>query len=136
MLIKNGRVLDGSGNPWVYADVLIRGDHIEAVGSLGDVAADEVIDATGFYVAPGFIDTHSHAGGALASEGLSHAVPLLVQGVTTIFANPDGGGAVDMLEQRAALLEYGLGVNVAQFVGHGSVRRAVMGDRGSGAHRG
>ena len=127
VLIKNGRVMDGSGNPWVYADVLLRGDKIEAVGPLGDVDADEVIDATGLYVAPGFIDTHSHAGGGLASEGLSHGVPLLVQGVTTIFANPDGGGPVDMPEQRAALLEHGLGVNVAQFVGHGSVRRAAMG---------
>lgn len=127
VLIKNGRVLDGSGNPWVYADVLIRGDRIEAVGDLGDVQADEVVDATGLYVAPGFIDTHSHAGPGLASEGLSHGVPLLVQGLTTIFANPDGGGPVKMPEQRTALLEYGLGVNVAQFVGHGSVRRAVMG---------
>jgi N-acyl-D-aspartate/D-glutamate deacylase len=127
VLIKNGRVLDGTGNPWVYADVLLRGDRIEAVGDLGDVVADEIVDATGLYVAPGFIDTHSHAGPGLASEGLSHGIPLLVQGITTIFANPDGGGSVDMAAQRAELMEHGLGVNVAQFVGHGSVRSAVMG---------
>lgn len=127
VLIRNGRVLDGSGNPWVRADVLLRGDRVAAVGQLGDVEADETLDATGLYVAPGFIDTHSHAGGGLASEGLSHGRPLLVQGVTTIFANPDGGGPVDLSQQRADLLEHGLGVNVAQFIGHGSVRGAVMG---------
>jgi N-acyl-D-aspartate/D-glutamate deacylase len=127
VLIRNGRVLDGSGNPWIRADLLIRGDRIAAVGKLGDVEADEVVDATGLYVAPGFIDTHSHAGGGLATEGLSHARPLLAQGLTTIFANPDGGGPVDLAEQRAALLEHGLGVNVAQLVSHGSVRRAVLG---------
>ena len=84
ILIRNGRVLDGSGNPWVYADVLIRGDRIEAVGKLGDVQADEVIDAAGLYVTPGFIDTHSHAGPGLASPGLSHGEPLLAMGLTTI----------------------------------------------------
>jgi len=127
VLIRNGRVMDGSGNPWVYADVLIRGDRIEAVGSLGDVLADEVIDATGLYVTPGFIDTHSHAGGGLASAGLSHAEPLLAMGLTTVFVNPDGGGPVDMAEQRRALLDHGLGVNAAQFVSHGAIRGAVVG---------
>lgn len=125
-LIRNGRVLDGTGNPWIRGDVLLRGDRIEAVGNLGDVRADQVVDATGLYVAPGFIDTHSHAGEGLATPGLSHARPLLVQGVTTIFANPDGGGPVDLADQRQRLLADGLGVNVAQFVSHGSVRGAVL----------
>lgn len=127
VLIRNGRVLDGSGNPWIRADVLLRGDRIEAVGDLGDVSADRVVDAEGLYVAPGFIDTHSHAGGGLATDELSHARPLLAQGITTIFANPDGGGMVDLAAQRDSLLADGLGVNVAQFVGHGSVRREVLG---------
>lgn len=127
VLIRNGRVLDGTGNPWIHADVLLRGDRIEAVGRLGNVTADLVVDATGLYVAPGFIDTHTHAGGGLATPELSHARPLLVQGLTTIFANPDGGGPVDLARQRAELLEDGLGVNVAQFVPHGSVRGAVLG---------
>lgn len=127
ILIRNGRVMDGSGNPWIRADVLIRGDRIEAVGNLGDVAADEVIDATGLYVTPGFIDVHSHAGPGLASPGLSHAEPLLAMGLTTVFVNPDGGGSLDLAEQRAELQVDGLGVNAAQLVGHGSVRRAVLG---------
>lgn len=127
VLIRNGRVLDGSGNPWIQADVLLRGDRIAAVGKLGDVRADVVVDATGLFVAPGFIDTHSHAGGGLATPELSHGRPLLAQGVTTIFANPDGGGPVDLAAQRAALLRDGLGVNVGQLVPHGSVRNAVLG---------
>ena len=127
VILRNGFVLDGAGNPWFRGDVGIRGDRIAAVGNLGDVAADLVVDATGLYVAPGFIDTHTHAGGGLATRELSHGRPLLAQGLTTIFANPDGGGPVDMAEQRADLLRDGLGVNVAQFVSHGSVRGAVMG---------
>lgn len=127
VLIRNGRVLDGNGNPWFRADVGIVGERIEAVGDLSGSSAGQVIDATGLYVAPGFIDTHSHAGGGLAGAELSHARPLLAQGVTTVFVNPDGGGSADLAEQRAELLADGLGVNVAQFVPHGAVRSAVLG---------
>ncbi len=127
VLIRNGRILDGMGNPWIVGDVLLRGDRIEAVGRLGDVKADLVVDATGLYVAPGFIDTHTHAGAALANPALAHGRPLLAQGLTTVFANPDGGGPVDLAAQRADFIRYGLGPNVAQFVPHGSVREAVMG---------
>jgi len=127
VLIKNGRVMDGSGNPWIRADVLIRGNRIEAIGQLGDIAADEVVDATGLYVTPGFIDTHSHSGPGLASPGLSHGEPLLAMGLTTVFINPDGGGSIDMAEQRADLQRDGLGVNAVQLIGHGSVRSAVLG---------
>ena len=129
VLIRNGRVMDGSGNPWMRADVLIRGDRIVALGDLGDVSVDEVIDATGLYVTPGFIDAHSHAGPGLATPGLSHGEPLLAMGLTTVFANPDGGGPIALGEQRAALERNGLGVNVAQLIGHGSVRSAVIGSQ-------
>jgi N-acyl-D-aspartate/D-glutamate deacylase len=127
VLIRNGRVMDGTGNPWVRADVLIRGDRIAAVGNLGELEADEVIDAAGLYVTPGFIDAHSHAGPGLATAGLSHGEPLLAMGLTTVFVNPDGGGPIDQGAQRAQLLRDGLGVNVAQLVPHGSVRSAVLG---------
>src|SRR6267378_3603711 len=76
VLLKNGRVFDGSGNPWIKADVAIRGDRIAAVGELAGASARQVIDAAGLYLAPGFIDTHSHAGPALATERLAHAQPL------------------------------------------------------------
>lgn len=127
VVLRNGRVLDGSGNPWFLADVAIRADRIVAVGDLGDARAGIDLDVNGLYVAPGFIDAHSHSGPGLASEGLSHAIPLLTQGITTVFVNPDGGGPTDLTRQRAALLEHGLGVNVAQLVPHGSVRREVIG---------
>jgi N-acyl-D-aspartate/D-glutamate deacylase len=127
IIIRGGRVLDGTGNPWRTVDVAIRGDRIVATGDLAGARARRVIDARGLYVAPGFIDAHSHAGGGLASPALSHARPLLAQGITTVFVNPDGGGPVDMAEQRTALLRDGLGVNVAQLVPHGSVRGAVIG---------
>lgn len=127
LILRNGRLLDGGGNPWVLGDVAIRGDRIVAVGRLGGWTAPEVVDVSGLYVAPGFIDPHSHAGGGLASEDRSHAIPQLAQGVTTVFVNPDGGGPADLAEQREELLRDGLGVNVAQLVPHGSVRREVLG---------
>lgn len=127
LIIRNGRVLDGSGNPWYYADVAVQDGQIVAVAPLEGRTARREIDATGLYVAPGFIDGHTHAGGGLATKELSAARPLLSQGITTAFVNPDGGGAVDLSDQREKLLEDGLGVNVAQLIPHGSVRRAVLG---------
>jgi N-acyl-D-amino-acid deacylase len=127
VIIRHGRVLDGSGNPWIVADVAIAGDRVAAVGALGPATAAREIDATGLYVAPGFIDTHTHAGGGLVTAALAPAVPLLSQGITTVFVNPDGGGDIDIAAQRAALLKNGLGVNVGQLVPHGSARQRVMG---------
>ncbi len=127
LLILNGRVVDGTGSPWYFADVGVDDDRIVAVGDLSGARARQVIDAEGLYVAPGFIDPHSHSSSGLVSEALSHAQPLLAQGITTVFVNPDGGGPVDLAEQRANLLEHGLGVNVAQLVPHGSIRRTVLG---------
>lgn len=127
LLIRGGRVLDGSGNPWYYADIAVSGDRIVAVGGLKSATARRVIDARGLYVAPGFIDPHSHAAEGLERADLSGAEPLLAQGVTTVLVNPDGGGPVDLAAQERALLAHGLGVNVAQLVPHGSVRRAVLG---------
>lgn len=127
LIIRNGRVLDGSGNPWYRADVAIRGDRIVAVGDLSGQRAAREIDAAGLYVAPGFIDVHTHAGEGLATAALSHGQPLLAQGITTVLVNPDGGGATDMARQRAEMQAHGTGVNVAQMVPHGSVRSRVMG---------
>jgi N-acyl-D-amino-acid deacylase len=127
VLIRNGMVLDGTGSPWFRADVALRGDRIAAVGDLSHARGLVEIDATGLMVAPGFIDTHTHAGGGLATEGLSHALPLLAQGITMVLVNPDGRSPLDLAAQREALLRHGLGVNVGQMVGHGSLREAVMG---------
>ena len=126
VLIKNGRVLDGTGNPWYRADIGIVGDRIVAMGALPGATAKTVIDAADRYVTPGFIDVHSHAGPGLATEGLRHGQPLLAQGLTTVFVNPDGGGPVDLAAQRATYEKGRIGTNVGLFVPHGSIRRAVM----------
>ena len=126
VLIRNARVLDGSGNPWLRADVGITGDRIAAVGALGAATATRTIDASDRILAPGFIDVHSHAGDGLRTPALHQGQPLLAQGVTTIVANPDGGGPIDLAAQRAALEAAHIGPNVGLLIGHGAVRSAVM----------
>lgn len=127
VVILNGRVMDGSGNPWMRADVAIRDGRIVAVGQLASTAASTTIDAAGAFVTPGFIDVHSHAAESIARAELRQARPILAQGVTTIVVNPDGGGPSDLSAQRAALETGGTGPNVALLVGHAAIRRAVMG---------
>ena len=138
MLIRGGRVLDGTGNPWFKADIGIRDGRIVAVGHLEGARADRVVDATGLYVAPGFIDIHSHAddgnariGGATirTDEVRRKAAPNVVsQGVTTVVVNQDGRSPWPISEQRSLLETQGIGPNVMMMVGHGTVRRLVMGD--------
>lgn len=127
LLITNGQLLDGSGNPWLREDLAVSGDRIVARGRLSGVKATRVIDAKGLVVAPGFIDVHSHAVGALRRPELRDARPLLAQGVTTIVGNPDGGGPIDLAAERQSLEADGIGVNVALLIGHGSVRGSVLG---------
>ena len=138
VLITNGRVFDGAGNPWIRADVGIRGDRVAAVGALAGAAATTTIDAAGRVVAPGFIDVHSHALDNITSRpatdtaafggSLREARALLAQGVTTVVGNPDGGGPLDLTQQAAQLgADGGIGVNAALLIGHATVRRAVIG---------
>ncbi len=127
VLIRGGRVLDGTGTPWVQADIAVVGDKIVAVGKLGKAQAKRVVDATGLYVTPGFIDGHSHAGPLLAKRSTGSPLALLTQGITTVFVNPDGGGPTDLIAQRRELNIAGLQVNVAQLIGHNSVRSSVLG---------
>lgn len=138
VLIRGGRVIDGTGNPWFRADVAIRDGRIAAVGTLPDATADRVIDATGRMVAPGFIDIHSHAddgsarigGATIRTDSLRRkAMPNIVaQGVTTVVVNHDGRSPWPIAEQRDRVAAQGIGANVALMVGHGEVRRQVMGD--------
>jgi N-acyl-D-amino-acid deacylase len=127
VLIQNGRVMDGSGNPWVRADVAIRSGRIVAVGHLRDATASRRIDARDRLVTPGFIDVHSHAAEGLTRPALRQARPILAQGVTSLVVNPDGGGPVDLAAQRLELEKGGVGPNVLLLIGHASVRRDVMG---------
>ncbi|MEY4939443.1 MAG: hypothetical protein RIQ93_1178 [Verrucomicrobiota bacterium] len=128
VLIRGGRVIDGAGTPWLQADIGINGDRIVAVGRLPRATAKQVIEATGLYVAPGFIDAHSHAVPGLGRAETAAAEPLLRQGVTTVLVNPDGAGPTDLVAQRRALSANGMGVNVAQMIGHNSVRSEIIGN--------
>ena len=126
LLIRNGRVLDGTGNPWLAADLGITGDRIVALGRLDNATAARTIDATGLTITPGFIDVHSHASTGLAGA-LKEGRQLIAQGLTTVVLNPDGGGPVDVGGQRSAFERGGIGINVALYTPHGSIRREVLG---------
>ena len=138
MLIHGGRVLDGTGNPWFRADIGVSDGRIVAVGILDNARAERVVDAAGRYVSPGFIDIHSHAddgsariGGSTIRTDSIHrkAAPNVVsQGVTTVVVNHDGRSPWPIRDQRSILERQGVGPNVMLMVGHGTVRREVMGD--------
>ena len=136
VLIKNGRVMDGTGNPWFPADVGIQGGRITAIGPLGDAPASRLVDATGKYVVPGFIDIHSHAddgsgprGGFRDPDPVRRSAPNLVSlGITTVVVNQDGRSPWPVADQRALLEKTGIGPNAMLLVGHGTVRRRVMGE--------
>lgn len=130
VVFRAGRILDGTGNPWYRGDVLVVDDRIVGAGVIpaGDVPANaREVDAAGLTIMPGFIDPHSHAGPGLATAELRAGEPLIRQGITTIMVNPDGGGEVDLAGQGRRLREGGIGVHVALMIGHGAVRRAVLG---------
>ena len=121
-ILRNGTVIDGSGLPPYRADVLIRGDRVAKVGDLRREKADREIDVTGLYVAPGFINIHSHASVA----ALARAENMLTQGVTTEILNADGSGAVDLSAQRTRFGD-ALALNVGTYIGFNSVWSSVVG---------
>jgi N-acyl-D-aspartate/D-glutamate deacylase len=153
--LAGGRVIDGSGRPAAPADVAVTGGTITAVGALADLQAARTIDCTGRLVTPGFIDIHSHSDWLL--PGREHGAlvePFIRQGMTTIVGGncgfspapitPENRGAAqdasrlivdDVIDLRwetmhgflDALERGGVSLNVAQLVGHGTVRAAVSG---------
>jgi len=130
VLLTGGQVLDGTGNPGIYADVAIRGGRIAAIGKRLTGRATRTIDVKGKIVCPGFIDMHSHADrGLLSEDRRRRAAPNLVtQGITTLLVNPDGGSPWPLSQQRASYERNGIGPNAALMIGHGTVRRLVMKD--------
>jgi N-acyl-D-amino-acid deacylase len=130
VLITGGRVLDGSGNPWFFADVGIRGDQIVAVGRLPGATAKRTIDAKGKVVTPGFIDIHIHAEGGLGSNDarLRAAPNMVAQGATTLVVNQCGRSPWPIAGQVEALEKLGIGTNAILLIGHGEIRGRVMGN--------
>ena len=129
VLILHGRVVDGTGAAERRADVGVRGDRIVFVGDAArrGMTARRTIDATGLVVAPGFIDPHTHTLDDLSSAERHGNVPYLMQGVTTVITNNDGGGTVDIAGTLARWTRRGIGTNGALYMPQGAVRRAVMG---------
>src|SRR5688500_15119009 len=97
IVIRDGTVIDGSGNPRYDADIGIRNGFIIAIGDLDAATATTQVDASGLFVTPGFINIHSHA----AANALPTAVNMLTQGVTTEIFNADGNSPLDVAQQMS-----------------------------------
>ena len=151
LVIRGGKVIDGTGKPAVRADVVISGSSVVSVGDASEVKGNLEWDASGKVVCPGFIDIHSHADFSLMADRRNEGA--IRQGITTVVTGNCGHGpapANDMdlakrntagfseswdvdfswgsfSEYMDALLSPGLSTNVAPLVPHGSVRLSVMG---------
>lgn len=149
VIVSNGRVVDGTGSPWFRADVAIRGGKIAKVGQCTVDQADRVIDAEGFVVSPGFIDIHQH--GEIHLVINPNAEALIRQGITTMVGGNCGWSAAPITQRNKRLVHspwwprevkptwetfndffkiyerQGVAVNVANLVGHGWIRSAVLG---------
>jgi len=125
LLIRDARVLDGTGKPAYTASVGIRAGRIAAVGDLAGLTATRTLDAQGRHLAPGFIDVHTHAEGGI--EAQPRADNFLLDGVTTIITGNCGGSVPDIAAWFQKLNALGLGINIGTLYGHNTVRTLVMG---------
>ena len=126
LVIRNARIVDGTGAPWYRGEVALRGDTIVQIAAAIEPAGARVIDAGGRVLAPGFIDIHTHARRGIFE--LPTADNYVRQGVTTLLEGPDGGSPVPLAPFLAKLDALQKSVNIGSFVGQGSVRSAVMGN--------
>lgn len=127
LLLLGGTTLDGTGSEAELHDVAVTGDRISFVGDAGaaSVEARDTVDVTGLLVTPGFIDMHSHA--ELDEEYGRSGKAFLFQGITTVAKGVDGDGDNEVLAQFAAWRQNGIGVNAFTYVGHNTLRRAILG---------
>src|SRR5690606_25227035 len=123
-------VFDGNGGDSVQTDVGIRGARIAFIGKFkNQVPVERTIDANGLYLSPGFIDPHTHHTGRLNSKDDETRAVLrcLKQGVTTVFIGSDGSGPLPIAPRLERWEKEGIGVNVATFVPHSTIRREIVG---------
>lgn len=125
LLIKNGKILDGTGNSWYYGDIAVKNGKIAAIGKLCKWTAGKTIDAGGLVVAPGFIDVHTHIEGDEKKQPT--ADNFIYDGVTTVVTGNCGLSQVDIGTYFSMIDSLHTSINVASLVGHNDVRKAVMG---------
>ncbi|MDX1982869.1 MAG: D-aminoacylase [Bryobacteraceae bacterium] len=132
LLIRNGRIVDGTGNPSFIGDVAIRDGKIAAVGKLGNATARRIIDARGMVVSPGFIDIHNHSDDTVLTDG--NAQSMIRQGVTSMIFGEGGSAAPS--EKFATLRAYfdellkrGVSPNIGTYVGSSQVWVHVRGPK-------
>jgi N-acyl-D-amino-acid deacylase len=125
LIIRNGRVIDGTGNPWFRASIGIKNGRIAAIGRLQTATADRVIDAAERIVAPGFIDVHTHIERTV--ERIPGGNNYVLDGVTAVITGNCGGSTLHLGEWFSKLEKLGIGLNVGSLIGHNTVRSEVMG---------
>src|SRR5258706_294239 len=123
VIIRHGRIVDGSGNPAFFSDLGIRKGHIATIGRIVESAAKE-IDATGLIVAPGFIDVHTHAD---EIAEMPRAENFARMGVTTVVVGNCGGSTLNVDNFFRDIEKTNVAINVATLIGHNTVRREAMG---------
>ncbi len=126
LVLRNARIVDGSGSPWYRGDVGIRGNTIARIAPSIDEPAARTIDVGGEVVAPGFIDIHTHAARGIFQ--IPTADNYVRQGVTTLIEGPDGSSPVPLAPFLAKLEALHKSVNAGAFIGQGSIRSAVVGE--------
>jgi N-acyl-D-amino-acid deacylase len=126
IILRGGRIIDGTASPWYRGDVAIRGDTIAGIAASISAPAGRVIDVKGLVVAPGFIDIHTHARRGIFE--LPTADSYTRQGVTTLVEGPDGSSPLPLKPFLEKVAMLGISPNFASFVGQGSVRGEVIGE--------
>lgn len=126
LLIRHGKVVDGTGNAWFYADVAVDGDRISAIGELSKDTAKTEIDATNLVVSPGFIDVHTHVDDDIFKSPL--AENFVRDGVTTIVSGNCGGSELDIGAFFDRIAKQPAAINHATLIGHNTVLNKVKGN--------
>lgn len=125
IIIRNGRILDGTGNSWFRADIAVKEGKIVRIGNLQGWTAAKIIDAQNKIVAPGFIDVHTHIEGDEAKNPT--ADNFILDGVTTVVTGNCGASHVNIGLYLRQLDSMKTSINVASLIGQNDVRKAVMG---------
>jgi N-acyl-D-amino-acid deacylase len=125
-VIAGGTLFDGTGAPGISADIGIKEGVIASIGTIAPSAGRRVIRAKGLFIAPGFIDIHTHGDSGIVSDQLKSAQNYITQGVTTLVTGNCGSGTYEVAQYFAKMRQQGAGVNIIHLVGHGTVRGAIM----------